>query len=290
MTEARTAQRATTIAELHYGKNEVRAWNGIQVWNDYDSGDMRWHVFVRTGGQISAPPAIPTDVRRIDVGPGPDGRPGLAFVSCADVCQVVVSSLDGSHAQPVPGSTDATAVTLWGPRVAWVRRHKTVLTRRVNGGGIRRVRGVPRGRRVAALELRGSRVALIVRGNGETEVRMGPVRDGRQLVVARMGVGIANQAFQGPSWVNGKLFFFRSSPGSLAGPYRYDPRTGRYAKAPAQGPLFSFAMDDDGRRAFEILDPAPDIGPEPEDVTRLQLTAPLRFSPTRAPFPRSSRL
>ena len=287
------ATAPTTIAELHYGdEHRVRAWNGVQAWNDYDPGDLRWHVFVRSGGRISAPPAIPAgDGRlRVDVGPGPDGRPALVYLSCADVCQVVVSALDGSRAQPVPGSTGATAATIWGARVAWVRGGKTVLTRRLDGGATRRVPGPPRGYDVGELELQGSRLAFIAfKGAevGQTEVRMQSLRGGRQLLVAAMSFGSANQAFQGPSWAGGKLFFYMSRPSRrLAGPYRYDPRSGRYAKAPDAGALTGFAMEDDGRRAFEVLDASTIVGPEPEDVTQLRLTGPLRFTPTRPPLPR----
>jgi hypothetical protein len=296
-TGARMASSATTapttIAELHYGdEHKVRAWNGIQAWNDYNTDDMRWRVFVRSGGQISAPPAVPTgDSRlRVDVGPGPDGKPALAYLNCAEVCQVVVSALDGSRAQPVPGTTGATAATIWGSRVAWVRRGKTMWTRRLDGGAMERVPGPPRGYGVGELELHGSRLAFIsFRGAevGQTQVRMQALRGGRQLLVAAMTWGSANQGFQGPSWAKGKLFFYMSRPSRrLAGPYRYDPRSGRYAKAPNAGPLTGFAMDDDGRRAFEVLDASTTIGPEPEDLTRLQLTGPVRFTPTRPPLPK----
>jgi hypothetical protein len=293
---ARSAATApTTIAELHYGDEQsVRAWNGIQAWNDYNTDDMRWHVFVRSGGQISGPPAIPAgDSRlRVDVGPGPGGKPALAYVNCAEVCRVVVSALDGSGAQPVPGSTGASAATIWGSRVAWVRRGATVWTRRLDGGAMERVPGPPLGYGVGELELHGSRLAFIafvpeLGEGGQTEVRMQSLRGGRQVRVAAMSWGSANQGFQGPSWARGKLFFNMSRPSRrLAGPYRYDPRRGRYAKAPDTGRLTGFAMDDDGRRAFEALDASDSIGAEPEDVTRLQLTGPLRFTPTRPPLPK----
>lgn len=189
----------------------------------------------------------------------------------------------------MPGSTGATAATIWGSRVAWVRRGETVWTRRLDGGAMERVPGPPRGSGVGELELHGSRLAFIsFKGAevGQTEVRMQSLRGGRQLLVAAMSFGSANQRFSGPSWAKGKLFFymFRLSR-RLAGPYRYDPRGGRYAKAPG-GVALTFAMDDDGRRAFEALDVSTTIGAGPEDLTRLQLTGPLRFTPTRPPLPK----
>ena len=279
----------TTIAELHYGGNEVRAWNGLQAWNDYNADDQRWHVIVRSGGQISAPRGIPAGDERlqVDVGPGPDGTPALVYVRCAAACRVVVSAPDGSQAQTVPGSSGATAATIWGSRVAWVRRHRTLLTRRLSEGGISRLPGAPRGFGIESLELNGSRIAFIDGVENRAELRMESVRGSRQILVAAMNRGIANQKLQGPSWAHRKLFFYMSRPDrKLAGPYRYDPRSGRYAKAADVGSMTGFAMDDDGRRAFEVLDPHPDISYEPDDVTQLQLSDPLRFAPTRPPITR----
>jgi len=279
----------TTIAELHYGGNEVRAWQGVQAWDDYSADDQRWHVVVRSGGQISVPTGMPAGDERlqVDVGPGPNGTPALAYVRCADACRVVVSALDGSDAQTVPGSSGATTASIWGSRVAWVRRYRTVLTRRLSGGGISRLRGAPRGYGIDSLELNGSRVAFIDGVENRAELRMDSIRGNRQLLVASMNRGIANQKLQGPSWAQGNLFFYVSRPDrKLAGPYRYDLGNGRYAKAPDAGPMTGFAMDNNGRRAFEVLDPHPDISYEPEDVTRLEFSGPLRFTPTSAPITR----
>jgi hypothetical protein len=299
----------TSIATLT-GKNPVRAWNGVQVWTDYGSAVGRWHVVVRSAGQVSIPSAIPAGDERLaaDVGPGPDGKPTLAFVNCTDACRVVVSALDGTGAQTVPGSEGASAPTIWGTRVAWARGD-TVLTRDVTRGRLTRLPGVPRrkcyepdGRRrcerpgnrsVRSIELNGSRLSLIVSyglsqggGNGQTEVRMESVRGGRSRLVALMNIGEGGQAFVGPSWARGRLFFYKSCPcGRAQGVYRFDPRGG-YARAAGGRPLAGFAMDDDGRRAFEALDPSPDIGDRDDtfDATPLQLTGPLTFAPTRPPI------
>jgi hypothetical protein len=270
-------------------------------------------VVVRSAGQISTPPAIPAGDERlaVDVGPGRDGTPTLAFVSCIDRCRVVVSRMDGSGAQTVSGSEGASAPTIWGSRVAWVRGNENVLTRDLTSGTITRLPGVPRrkcyeplgrrrcerpaGRSVRALELHGSRLALVVNyglsqggGNGQTEVRMEPVQGRPQRLVALMNVGEGGQAFVGPSWARGKLFFFKSCPcGSAQGAYRFDPNRGNYAKAQGTRPLAGFAIDDDGRRAFEALDPTPGIGDRGDTVditTPLQLTGPLAFTPTRSPI------
>jgi hypothetical protein len=306
----RVAETPTTIATLH-GENQVHAWNDTQTWTDRRPEERRWHVVVRSAGQISTPPAIPAGNERlaVDVGPGRDGTPTLAFVSCTDVCRVVVSRMDGSGAHTVSGSEDASAPTIWGSRVAWVRGNEHVLMRNLTSGETTRLPGVPQrkcyepfGRRVCerpdlrsvqALELHGSQLALIVNyglsqggGNGQTEVRMESVQGRPQHLVGLMNVGEGGQAFVGPSWARGKLFFFRSCPcGTGQRAYRFDPDRGSYARAQGILPLAGFAIDDDGRRAFE----APDLGNssrhDTADIaTQLQLTGPLAFMPTRAPI------
>ena len=188
---------------------------------------------MRNAGQISTPVTIPAGDERlaVDVGPGRDGRPTLAFVSCSDRCRVVIAGVDGSGAQTVPGSEDASAPTIWGSRVAWVRGRATVLMRDIASGTVTRLPGVPlrkcyvplerrrcerpSSRSVQALELYHSRLALIVSyglsqggGNGQTEVRTEFVkRRPRQHLVALMNVGEGGQAFVGPSWARGHLFF-----------------------------------------------------------------------------------
>jgi hypothetical protein len=305
---------ASEIAVLH-GQTPVRAWKGVQAWTDYDSADRRWHVVVRSAGVIATPTAIPAGDERlqVDVGPGPDGKPTLAYVSCAGVCRVVISALDGSGARTVPGTAHASAVTIWGSRVAWVRGRNTVLTRRLEGGKPTRLGGVPRrkcyrsldkrycerpsGASVGAVELGGSQLALIDTyglthggANGEEEVRMQSVRGGPQRLVALMNLGEGNQSWNGPAWAGGRLFFYRSCPFGCPGsegPYRYAPDSGAYAKAPGAGAVAGFAMDDEGRRAFEALGGASSIGDRPDSAgypTSLRLTEKLEFTATRPPI------
>ena len=304
---------ATTIATLH-GFTPVRAWNGVQAWTDYSAADRRWHVVVRRAGHVSMPPAIPAGDSRlkVDVGPGPDGKPALAFVSCTDTCRVVVSALDGSQQQTVPGSERASSPTIWGSSVAWVRGSKTVLTSRLGSvgglflGGIPRRKCYrpftgprrcerPRGGTVDDLELHGTQLTLINSyalsqgvGNGTTEVRMQHVYGGPQRLVAAMNVGEGQQTWIGPSWAKGKLFFYRSCPfgcQKAEGAYRYIPDSGAYAHAASNASISGFAMDDDARRAFEALGLFGDRADSGGEVTTsLRLTDPLKFTSTRAPI------
>ena len=299
---AQAATGATTIAEVR-GWNSVRAWNGVQAWTTFSRTDRRWHVVVRRNGHTSTPPAIPAGGARleVDVGPGRDGRPALAFVRCAAVCRVVVSDLEGRRTQTVAGSEGASSPTIWGSRVAWVRGAATVLTRRAGTAGISRLAGAPRRKcdaggcarprhaRVDDLELRREQLALITTYDlgdfSRAEVRTESVRGGPQRLIAHMTVAEGGQFWVGPAWADGHLYFYKSCPfGCDQGVYRYDPDTGAYAWArKANTTLAGFAMDDDGRRAFEIPGP---VAADPDTVaTALRRSAPLRFRRARAPVP-----
>lgn len=315
-TEAQAGVRAaTTIATVH-SETDVRAWNGVQAWTDYNSADERWHVVVRSAGQIAIPAAIPAGTQRpkVDVGPGPDGTPTLVFVSCTDACRVVISGVNGARARTVPGSAGASSPTIWGSRVAWLRGKNTVLTRRLGAPGTTRLAGVPRricyapfkARRrcerttdasVQDLELNGSRLAIIdhywpARGateGGTSEVRIQSVHGGRQRLVASINVGIAGQSWIGPSWVKGDLFFYKSCHEGVGGcvrggAYRYDAASRTYALAASREVLAGFAMHDDGRRAFEALGGTfSDCADEPGVGTcPLWLTDRLTFTRTRS--------
>src|ERR1700723_444191 len=133
----------TTIAVLH-GATAVESYGGVAVWSDYDAAERSWHVVVRRGGAISMPP-IPTaeSAIELDVGPGPSGAPMLAYVNCTGGCHVVVSGVDGSDSQTVPGSDGASHPTIWGEEVAWVSSKAKVEISRLDGGELRTLPGVP---------------------------------------------------------------------------------------------------------------------------------------------------
>jgi hypothetical protein len=304
----------TTIATLH-GQSPVRAFGGVQVWTDFSTDDMRWHVFVRRGGAISAPAIAPGGGRlTADVGPGPDGKPMLAYIACAGSCHVVLSNLDGTNARAVPGSDRATSVSIDRSHVAWVRGQNTVMVRDLKARRTTRVPGAPRlkcwtpfhqtrtlcesttGASVDDVELGGSRLALIVSyglahgggSNGTTEVRMQSVRGDARRLIALMNVGEGQQTWIGPSWAKQDLFFYRSCPFACPrqqGAYRYDPDRGSYALASAAIPISGFAMDSDALHAFEVLGlfgGREDSAGEFENP--LQLSNRLAFAGSRAPI------
>lgn len=309
---------ATTIAPV-LGQNPVRTFAGVQAWTTYSSADGRWHVVVRRSGQIVVAPAIAAGGAqlKVDVGPGPDGLPMLAYIGCAGSCRVVLSDLDGGHARRLPGSAGATSVSVSGSRVAWVKDRNTVMVRdlrtqrttRVPGAPLRKCwtpfaqRGKPpqvceptSGRSVDDLELDGTRMALIVSyglahgggANGTTEVRMESVRGGPQRLLALMNVGEGQQTWIGPAWAKHDVFFYRSCPfacGRSEGAYRYDPDRRTFTHAPASLSVSGFAMDGDGAHAFEVLGLFGGRDDTPEEFdTSLQLSGRLTFATWRAPI------
>jgi hypothetical protein len=308
---------ATTIAPV-LGQNPVRAFAGVQAWTTYSKADHRWHVVVRRSGQISAPAIAPGGSQlKVDVGPGPDGKPMLAYIGCAGGCRVVLSDVDGANARALPRSTGATSVSVYGSRVAWVKGRDTVLVRDLRTGATTRVPGAPRRKcwtpfaqggvkppplceatssgSVDDIDLDGSRLGLIVSyslehasGSGTTEVRIESVRGGSQRLLALMNVGEGQQTWIGPSWAQHELFFYRTCPfacGRAEGAFRYDPDRRAFAHAPVSLSVSGFAMDDDAAHAFEVLGlfGGRDDTPEEFDTT-LELSDRLHFARARPPI------
>jgi hypothetical protein len=312
---APAAAAPRTVAPLQ-GETAVRAFGGVQAWSDLDPADKQWHVTVRSAGQVTRPP-IPAakDAIDVDVGPGAGGAPVLAYVRCTDACRVVVAGADGGAARSVPGSAGASHPTIWGNQVAWVRGKSTVMTSRL-GGGRKILPGAPRrecyrpftgkpprcerpqNASVDALELHGTQLALIdtyglrqAGGNGTTEVRTESIKGGPQRLVARLTIGEAGQTWIGPSWAKSRLFFYKACFGDPSGcvgggggAYGYDPARRTYVHANGSTVLSGFAMDEDGRRAYETTAPGFDVPCGDRDARPcvLRLTDPLPFEPIRA--------
>lgn len=212
--------------------------------------------------------------------PSAASRPGAT-------CRVVVSRIDGGTPQVVPGSAGASHPTVWGRRVAWVRGKATVMTSAWGGHGRKVLPGAPRRKcyrpftgkplrcdrprspSVDALELYGNQLALVdtygleqASGNGTTEVRTESIKGGPQRLVALVSIGESGQTWVGPSWAKGRLYFYKSCfgdpsgrVGGAAGAYGFDPARNAYVHAGGSTVLGGFAMDEDGRRAYETTAP-----------------------------------
>jgi hypothetical protein len=309
------AAAPTKIAVLG-GATAVESYGGVAVWSDYDPTNRSWHVVVRRDGQISTPP-IPTAGKAIevDIGPGPSGAPMLAYVSCARTCHVMVSGVDGSAPQMVPGSGGASHPTIWGDRVAWVSGKAKVITSHVDGSERRALAGAPHRKcyykevvtparliceapqlpEVEALQLYRSQLALIdtfilndnIGAVGTTtEVRTEAISGGPQRLIALLGVGEGDESWLGPSWSNGKLYFYEDSLGAGFVSYRFDPARDTYASARAHTYLTGFSVV--GDRAYEATaagDPRGGFAcpEEPAESCVVRLSEPFTFKPSRAP-------
>jgi hypothetical protein len=313
------APTTTTIAGLH-GNTGIETYGDVQAWSDYDATDRSWHVVVRRNGQLSMPAiAAASKAIEVDVGPGPTGAPVLAYASCSSTCHVVVSGVDGSAPESVPGSENASHPTVWGDRVAWVSGRAKVITSLIDGTQRKVIGGAPKrkcyeapsGRArlictapeepaVEALELHGGQLALIdtfllindgVGASGTTtEVRTEAVTGGRQHLVAILTVGEGDESWIGPSWVNGKLYFYEDSgvggDGQTAA-FGFDPTHDTYVRASASTYLTGFSMTK-GRQAYEATAPADQregsTGCEEEGTNQcmVQLSAPFHFKPVPA--------
>jgi hypothetical protein len=305
----------TTIAVLH-GATAVESYGGVAVWSDYDAAERSWHVVVRRDGALSVPP-IPTAERAIevDVGAGPSGAPMLAYVNCTSGCHMVVSGVDGRDSRTIPGSDGASHPTIWGDRVAWVSGKAKVMISRLDGSERRALPGVPhrkcyysslsehpplvcaapQGPEVEALQLYRSQLALIdtfilndnIGAVGTTtEVRTEAVTGGPQRLLALMDVGEGDESWLGPSWSEGKLYFYKDSMGAGFVVYRFDPARDTYASAPAYTYLTGFSVI--GDRAYEATaggDPrAGNVCFEGEvESCVVRLSEPFAFKPSRAP-------
>jgi hypothetical protein len=306
----------TAIAPLH-GDTAVEAYGDVAVWSDYEATNRSWHVVVRRAGQISTPP-IPTARKMIevDVGPGPSGSPMLAYVSCTGGCHVVVSGVDGSAPRTVPGSRGASHPTIWGERVAWVSGRARVMISRFDGTGRRVLGGAPHRKcyyapppsahprlicappqdpSVDALALYRGQLALIdtftlndgVGANGTTtEVRTEAITGGSQRLIALLAVGEGDESWLGPSWSDGKLYFYEDSMGAGFVVYRFDPAHNTYVSARADTYLTGFSAI--GERAYEATAPAdPETGvmcgEEGATPCVVRVSQRFAFKPSKAP-------
>ncbi len=304
----------TTIAPLH-GDTAVEAYGHVAAWSDYEATDRSWHVVVRRHGQISTPP-IPTarKVIEVDVGPGSSGSPMLAYVSCTGGCHVVVSGVDGSAPRTVPGSKGASHPTIWGHRVAWVSGKAKVMISRFNGSGRRVLAGAPHRKcysssplghpplvcappqapSVDALALYRGQLALIDTfilndniGDGTTtEVRTEAITGGPQRLIALLSVGEGDESWLGPSWSDGKLYFYEDSMGAGFVVYRFDPAHNTYVSARAHTYLTGFSVI--GERAYEATAPGDPraggmCGEEGLTPCVVRVSERFAFKPSRAP-------
>ncbi|MDQ3849967.1 MAG: hypothetical protein M3296_05060 [Actinomycetota bacterium] len=209
-------------------------------------------------------------------------------------CDLFVLGLDaaaGEHA--VRNANDAhnddVHPTLWRGQIAWTRVYgrgqnasPVVYTRTLTAPRSRpstRLPGLPRrrcgdadrvcgpttDRSVGALELWGKNLAMTVRyscrgcsGIGQSELRLVDLADRSGWQVALQVVGLSGQSLIGPSFLAGRLGWYKSCLGdpsgcrrAAGGPFRYTLATRRYVKG-APGPIRVDGFADAGSRLYEL--------------------------------------
>ena len=323
------AAPAATVAETG-GPTAVREYAGNIVFSQFDQATSKWFLAVRRAGHAvqrlpAAPSATPFEA---DIGPDSAGRPAVIYQRCGGTaalptgCDLFLLSLtEGAAERPVSGANNRhrndSTPTLWRGRIAWVREYGTqvrpnpvVYTRTLTGKDSRRSRrvpGVPRrrcgdveggcgrttGRAVDALELRGDRLALIVRfacrgcsGTSQSALRLDDIRKATSREVAFQVIGLSGQSLVGPSFFAGKLAWYKSCAVDPAGckrggGFRYVISTRRYERAP--GPVRVDGFADAGSPLYEVVgcseqEQAPFVA-----GCRLDEIAPPTYERTRAP-------
>lgn len=272
----------------------IEAWGGNQIYGGSKTETSTGFV-IRHDGRIF-PLAGAHDP---DIGPGPNGT--VRVVDVAASGQVAVTRIDGTGARTVPHTKGARATTIWGSRVAWMRRDGRLMTSRLDGTQAKLLKGAPArlcygsgkcykvDADVRDFKLYRNSLAILSTFAHPTDdpnccedeyyddLRIEDVRTGRVTEVAQVTWGQAGRGLLGPSWAGGKLFYYQSCllQGSCGTAFRYDPVTGAGAQARRRRRLSGFAIDDDGKHAFEIpnyssIDPDAD-GEEPSMVVRVAL-------------------
>lgn len=222
----------TVVGEL-LRPSTIRAYDGIQVFSEFDGGAYR--LAVRREGRIERLPVAPSRAPfEVDIGPDRNGRPQLVYTRCkverpvvdfgrntSTGCDLVVFSLVGPpRERPVRNANtsdgDEFAPTLWKGRVAFARRVREsdrarVYTRQLSAPRSRpsvRLPGAPghtSSRGVLELDLRADKLAQIVRFAQSAEVRLVDVPSRSVRRLSRVGVGEGGQSLVGVGFAGAQL-------------------------------------------------------------------------------------
>jgi len=260
---AAPASGADTVVGELLRPSVIRDYGGVQVFSDFDGSAYR--LAVRRDGRVErlavAGSRAPFDV---DIGPDRNGRPQLIYTRCkverpvvdlgtniSSGCDLVVFSLAGGGAErPVRNANtaggDEFAPTLWKGRIAFARKVKgggraLVYTRQLAAPRSRpslRLPGAPgrtSSRGILELDLRGAKLAQIVRFARSAEVRLVDIADRSVRTVSRVGVGEGGQFFAGIGFTAGHLGWalncLISCEPLSAGIYRYRLSTRKLVRA-----------------------------------------------------------
>ncbi len=206
----------------------ISSYSGIQVWSD----DHK--LFVRRDGQITAIP----NAQDGDVGPGPDGRPRLAFIRNH---RVTVSQPDGSDAKQIPGTASAEMPTIYGDRIAYEYADRPVVISLSDTRHRHNLRNM--GTTITDLELHGTTLAVTDTFVGDdfsydtVYVESVTHKDAWPEMVGTVTGGEAGRSLVGPSWARRQALLLRGLPDRRAvlhaAPSATTPRPRRPRPPPA---------------------------------------------------------
>jgi hypothetical protein len=325
------AAPAATVAPAG-AATPVREYAGTIVFSQFDQATSQWFLAVRRAGATTverlpvAPSATPFEA---DIGPDSGGRPAVIYQRCGGTaflptgCDLFVLALTGAGGErPVRNANNPDRndfrPTLWRGRIAWVREYGSqarpnpvVYAKRLTAPRSRRSQrlpGAPRrrcgdveggcgpttGRAVDELELRGDKLALVVRfacrgcsGIQQSELRLDDLRTRTSRQVAFQVIGLSGQSLVGPSFFPGRLAWYKScsvDPGGCrrGGPFRYRLSTRRYERG-TQGPVGLDGFADTGSRLYMVVGCGEETQPPFSANCRIDEVAPPSYSATPRP-------
>jgi hypothetical protein len=279
------------------GPTAVREYAGSIVFSHFDEASSRWYLTLRPAGAtgVERLPVAPSVAPfAADIGPDSAGRPAVIYQRCITAapltgCDLFMLSLAaGAVERPVNGANhpahNDVNPTLWRGRIAWTRNYggvnPVIYTKRLTSAPSRpsrRLPGVPKRRcgevepkcgptsqrSVEALELRGGKLAVIVRyqcagcpGITQTELRLDSITRHTSRQIAFQASGLSGQSLIGPSFHQGllswyKACFYDPSGCRRGGAFRYTLSTRRYKRGRGAVALFGFV--DAGPLLYEVV-------------------------------------
>jgi hypothetical protein len=278
---AQTGDRITPLAKT----TPIDEYAGFTLFSRWDGSAYRLSV-LHDGGVTDL--AVPAQAKPFDADAGPDshGRPSAVYSACAESCDLfVIGFAPGDAPRPVRNANttgrDETDPSIWKGRLVFARAYGddivpyTKLLRAPRSRPSDRLAALPETRcgavdppdcrriekaALEGMELWGRWVAQIwsyhpddFPGFRQNEVRLTNVGRTDTRQVARMDSGLGGQTYLGPSFVNGRLAWFRAcqaDPGgcstSDSGAFRYRISDASYELAGADEAWSAWALTGGG--------------------------------------------
>lgn len=223
---------AEEVIAVEQARVYADTWDGRTAWSSFDATARVWHLVTSQGGEVvrtAAPSA--SHPFRLDVGPGPDGRPVAVYPRCTEQagipeCDLYLYDFDSERERKLRGvSTKAASESLpsvWRSRIAFARRAGGVSSMFVSRLDGRRARPIPTGLQTQpagplAIELRGSRATFVWSrrdDDGTTETTLWLYRNGRiRLLDVTASDAEGSSTFVTPELLGRYVYYARPATG-----------------------------------------------------------------------------